>query len=98
MLRAALRGQAISYFFAVAQGAGALAPVIYGWMIGDGSDRGPLTIGYYFGAALMLVGGIVAWVFGINAERQSLEDIADPLSKVGSASDTRSEMSRGEQQ
>ena len=92
-----LRGQAISYFFAVAQAAGALAPVIYGAMIGDGTDRGPLTVGYYFGAALMLVGGIVALIFGINAERQSLEDIADPLSKVGSASDTRSTAS-GEQQ
>ena len=93
-----LRGQAISYFFAIAQAAGAFAPVIYGWMIGEGTDRGPLTVGYYFGAALMLVGGIVALVFGVNAERQSLEDIADPLSKVGSASDTRTEMSPGEQQ
>ena len=45
----------------------------------------------------MLTGGIVALIFGINAERQSLEDIADPLSKVGSASDTRTTAS-GEQQ
>jgi hypothetical protein len=30
----------------------------------------------------MIVGGIVALIFGVNAERQSLEDIADPLSKA----------------
>ena len=80
-----LRGQAISYFFAIAQGAGSLAPTIYGLMIGDGSSRGPLTYGYYLGAAIMLIGGVVAIVFGINAEGQSLEDIADPLSKVPEA-------------
>ena len=81
-----LRGQAISYFFAIAQGAGSLAPTIYGLMIGDGSSRGPLTYGYYLGAAIMLIGGVVAWFYGINAEGQSLEDIADPLSKVHSSS------------
>ena len=77
-----LRGQAISYFFAISQGAGSLAPTIYGLMIGDGSSRGPLSFGYYLGAAIMLIGGIVALVFGIDAEGQSLEDIADPLSKA----------------
>ena len=77
-----LRGQAISYFFAISQGAGSLAPTIYGLMIGDGSSRGPLTVGYFLGAGIMLIGGIVAIIFGINAEGQSLEDIADPLSKV----------------
>jgi hypothetical protein len=41
-----------------------------------------LTVGYFIGAALMMVGGLVALILGINAERQSLEDVADPLSKV----------------
>ena len=77
-----LRGQAISYFFAIAQGAGSLAPVIYGTMIGDGHTRGPLTAGFYLGAGIMIVGGLVALIFGVNAEGQSLEDVADPLSKV----------------
>ncbi|CAN5151271.1 MFS transporter [soil metagenome] len=83
-----LRSQAISYFFAVGQIAGAVAPLLYGALIGDGSDRGPLTIGYFIGAGLMIVGGLVALIFGVNAERQSLEDVAEPLSKVG-ASDGR---------
>jgi hypothetical protein len=28
----------------------------------------------------MFAGGLVAWFFGVNAERKSLEDIATPLS------------------
>lgn len=81
-----LRGQAISYFFAVGQIVGSVAPTLYGAMIGDGSSRGPLAAGYYLGAAVMIAGGIIALIFGINAERQSLESVADPLSKVASAS------------
>jgi MFS family permease len=77
-----VRGQAISYFFCIGQGAGAIAPVLYGALMGDFSSRGPLTVGYFIGAALMIVGGLVALILGINAERQSLEDVADPLSKV----------------
>ncbi|SDT04816.1 MFS transporter [Microlunatus soli] len=77
-----VRGQAISYFFCVAQGAGALAPVIYGALMGDFSSRGPLTVGFLIGAGIMIIGGIVALAIGINAEGQSLEDVADPLSKV----------------
>ena len=79
-----LRGQAISFFFSIAQIFGAIAPVIYGHLIGGAHnadpDRGPLTIGYYIGAAVMILGGLVAWFLAINAERQSLEDIAEPLS------------------
>lgn len=41
---------------------------------------GPLTIGYFVGAGVMIAGGIIAWFFGVNAERRSLEDIARPLS------------------
>jgi len=77
-----LRGQAISYFFAVGQIVGSIAPTLYGILIGDGSSRGPLAAGYYLGAGIMIVGGIIALIWGINAERQSLESIADPLSKA----------------
>lgn len=78
-----LRSQAISYFFALGQLAGFFAPLIYGALIGDGTSRGPLTFGYFLGAGIMTVGGIVALIFGVDAERQSLEDVAEPLSKVG---------------
>jgi MFS family permease len=78
-----LRGQAISYFFAIGQLVGGVAaPVIFGALVGNGKDRGPLTVGFYFGAGMMIVGGIIALIFAFDAERKSLEDIADPLSKV----------------
>lgn len=81
-----VRGQAISYFFVIAQCAGAIAPVLYGALIGDGKDRVPLTWGYVAGAVIMIFGGVVALLIGIDAERKSLEDIADPLSKVSEES------------
>ncbi len=80
-----LRGQAISYFFSIGQAVGAFAPLIFGILVGDGKSRGPLTAGYYFGAAMMIVGGLIALIFAFDAERKSLEDIADPLSKVSHA-------------
>jgi MFS family permease len=82
-----LRAQAIAFFFAISQLAGGVAaPFIFGALIGNASSRGPLTVGYYLGASLMFVGGLIAWFFGVNAERQSLEDIASPLSAVVSPS------------
>ena len=78
-----LRGQAISFFFAISQLAGGVAaPYIFGRLIGEGKDPGPLTIGYFVGAGVMIAGGVIAWFFGVDAERKSLEDIANPLSAV----------------
>jgi len=78
-----VRAQAISFFFAISQLAGGVAaPTLFAALIGTGSSRGPLTIGYYLGAIVMFAGGLIAWYFGVNAERKSLEDIATPLSAV----------------
>lgn len=82
-----LRGQAISFFFAISQAAGGVvAPYLFGHLVGGADnpspDRLPLTMGYVFGAGVMIVGGVIAWFFGVNAEGRSLEDIADPLSKA----------------
>lgn len=78
-----LRGQAIALFFAISQLAGGVAaPFIFGLLIGNGTSRAPLTVGYMVGAAVMFTGGLIAWFFGVNAERKSLEDIAKPLSAV----------------
>jgi MFS family permease len=78
-----LRAQAIALFFAVSQLAGGVgAPFVFGLLIGNGTSRGPLTAGYLFGSAVMFAGGLVAWFFGVDAERKSLEDIAAPLSAV----------------
>lgn len=76
-----VRGQAISYFFSIAQIAGAIAPLVFGNLIGDGSSRGPLVGGYFIGAGIMLIGGLVALFMGIDAEGKGLEAITDPLSR-----------------
>lgn len=75
-----VRAKAIAVFFAIAQCFGALGPVVYGALIGDGSDPRRLFYGYLLGAGVMVVGGVVAIVFGVDAERRSLEDVATPLS------------------
>ena len=81
-----LRGQAIAVFFSIAQLFGSFASSLYGHLIGGANNanppRGPLTFGYFLGAAVMIVGGIVAAILAVNAERRSLEDISDPLSRV----------------
>ena len=41
-----------------------------------------LFIGYLVGAGIMMVGGIVEIVFGINAEGKSLEDVTTPLTST----------------
>lgn len=78
-----VRAKAIAVFFAIAQCFGAIGPVFYGHLIGDGSDPFLLFIGYLIGAAVMILGGVVAILFGVNAEGRSLEDIARPLTAVG---------------
>jgi MFS family permease len=78
-----LRSQAISFFFAISQLAGGVAaPQVFTALIGNGTNNVPLTIGYFVGAGVMVAGGISAWLFGVNAERTPLEDVAAPLSLV----------------
>jgi len=78
-----VRAKAIAVFFAIAQCFGALGPVFYGALIGDGSHPARLFIGYLLGAAVMIAGGLVAKFLAVDAERKSLEDVATPLSATG---------------
>jgi MFS family permease len=77
-----VRAQAIAVFFAIAQCFGALGPVLYGHLIGNGANTTDIFIGYLIAAGAMVLGGIVEIVLGVAAEGKSLEDIADPLSMV----------------
>ena len=79
-----IRAEAIAVFFAIAQLFGALGPAFYGWLIGDGQSRTGLFIGYVIGGGIMILGGIIEIVFGINAEGKSLEDVTEPLTATGS--------------
>src|SRR5215218_7562773 len=74
-----VRAKAIAVFFAISQCFGALGPVIYSALIGEGESRGPLFGGYLLGAGVMIVGGLVAAFIGVSAEGKSLEDVATPL-------------------
>jgi MFS family permease len=84
-----LRSQAISYFFALAQIFGAIAPTIYGALIGDGTSREPLFWGYLLGAGIMIIGGVVALVFGVDAARKGLEDVTQPLSVIAKQEESK---------
>ncbi len=80
-----VRAKAIAVFFAIAQSFGALGPWLYGKLVGDGHDHNALFWGYVLGAAVMAIGGVVAFAIGVDAEGKSLEDIASPLSSVKAA-------------
>jgi MFS family permease len=74
-----IRAEAIAVFFAIAQVFGALGPAFFGALIGDGSSRTGLVWGYVVGGVIMVLGGVVELVFGINAEGKSLETVTKPL-------------------
>jgi MFS family permease len=74
-----IRAMAISIFYAIGTLIGGVgAPALFGALIGSGS-RTYIFYGYIFGAVLMLIGAGTEWQWGVNAERQSLESIAAPL-------------------
>ncbi|MCY1222222.1 H+ symporter family [compost metagenome] len=74
-----MRALAISVFYAVGTGTGGfIAPVLLGALIESGS-REAVAAGYGFGAVLVIVAGLLALRFGIDAERRPLEHIAPPL-------------------
>jgi MFS family permease len=73
-----IRAMAIAFFFMVAQGAGIVAPWLYGVMIE--TSVASIYHGYLLAAGLMLVGAVVELWLGVKAEGQSLEDLARPLS------------------
>jgi MFS family permease len=82
-----VRAKAIAVFFAIAQLFGAFGSHWYGHLIGDGTNRNSLFVGYLVGAGAMVVGGIAAIIFGVAAEGKSLEDVAKPLSVIGKPSE-----------
>jgi hypothetical protein len=61
---------------------GAVGPAFYGALIGNGSNRASLAIGYLVGGGIMIIGGVVEALLGIDAEGKSLEAIAPPLTEV----------------
>jgi MFS family permease len=74
------RAMAIALFYAISTGiGGGVGPILFGSLLGTG-DKATLFLGYGIAAALMLVAAVVAWVWGVDAEQESLAEIAEPLS------------------
>jgi MFS family permease len=91
-----LRAQAISFFFALAVlVGGVVAPWLFATLIGDGDDRGRVFLGYTVASILMIIGGLVEFAWGINAERRSLEAVATPLSARGATAAAESGLTGG---
>ena len=77
-----IRALAIAVFYSIGTGLGGIAgPWLFGALI-DTCSRMSVLGGYLFGAALMIVAGLIAWRFAVRAERRSLEDISKPLGAV----------------
>jgi MFS family permease len=77
-----MRAIAIAIFYAVGTGAGGfVAPVLFGALIETGS-RGAVAIGYAIGAVLVIVAGLLALRWAVDAERRPLEDVAPPLGSM----------------
>ena len=83
-----VRAKAIAVFFAIAQCFGAFGSHWYGHLIGNGTDRNTLFVGYLVGAGAMIVGGVIAIFFAVDAEGKSLEDVATPLSVIAKPPET----------
>jgi MFS family permease len=77
-----VRAKAIAVFFAIAQGFGSLGSHLYGHLIGTGNEPNKLYIGYLIGAGAMILGGLIAVFFAVDAEGKSLEEVARPLSVI----------------
>jgi len=69
-----LRGMAIAVFYAFATLAGASAPTLFGAIV-DTGDPHRLFAGYGLAAAMMLAAAVVGRIYGVDAERRSLEEL-----------------------
>jgi MFS family permease len=74
-----IRALAIAFFYAIGTGiGGVVAPALFGALVDTGS-RVSVFGGYLLGSVLMIVAGLIAWFWGVAAERKPLETVARPL-------------------
>lgn len=77
------RAMAIAFFYATGTIVGGFGgPLLFGALIETG-DVDNILIGYVVGAAMMIAGGVIQALMGVEAAGRELEDIAPPLSIVG---------------
>src|SRR4051794_21848925 len=74
------RALAIAFFYAIGTAVGGITgPFLFGKMIESG-EASQVAIAFFIGAAVMALGGVVELLYGVKAEQQELEGIAEPLS------------------
>jgi len=77
-----IRALAIAVFYAFGTALGGIAgPAFFGRLI-DTQQRSEVFSGYLVGSALMLAAAVIAGIWGVDAERRSLETVAAPLSAI----------------
>jgi MFS family permease len=73
------RALCIAVFYAVGTGlGGVIGPQVFNRLIESGSYE-QVFLAFALGAVTMIIGGLAEIVFGVNAEGESLESIARPL-------------------
>jgi MFS family permease len=73
------RAMAIAFFFAIGTAAGGITgPLLFSALVSSGKVA-DTVLAFCIGASLMILAGLVEIFLGVRAERQSLEDIAQPL-------------------
>jgi MFS family permease len=77
------RALAIAFFYALGTAAGGISgPLLFSALVGTGQVN-DTVVAFSVGAGLMIGAGVVEIFLGVKAERQSLEDIARPLTEAG---------------
>jgi MFS family permease len=77
-----LRALAIAFFYAIGTAVGGIVgPLLFGMLIDTGS-RGSVAVGYWIGAVLMIGAAATEALWGVAAERRSLEAVSRPLALV----------------
>jgi MFS family permease len=83
------RALCIAVFYAIGTGIGGIiGPQVFSRMINTGSYQ-QVFLALSLGAVMMILGGIAELLFGLRAERQSLESIAKPLTATEPAGGVR---------
>ncbi len=85
------RALCIAVFYAIGTGiGGVIGPQVFNRLVESGSYQ-QVFIAFAIGAVMMILGGIAEIVFGVKAERESLESIAQPLTVAEAQGPARAE-------
>ncbi|HEV7909427.1 MAG TPA: hypothetical protein VGP03_14870 [Pseudonocardiaceae bacterium] len=74
-----IRAMAIALLYSMGTALGGIiGPALFGQLVSTGSPSA-VAMGYCIGAVVMILGGVVELLLGVEASQRSLEDIASPL-------------------